>query len=187
MEDAGVDAGNFKVSSLDFGIIIAFVAPGFVALQAASYYVPTIAQWMTAASEKEQSIGVFMFVLLASLSMGLVVSGVRALVVDKLLRCRLLRKYAVLPLALDWSKVDEKKLPILITIRDAHYRHYQFYSNTLIALVSWMASHGFAGSLGAPWHAPEWALMAVAAVALLLSARQSFRLYVDGVNQLIDP
>lgn len=179
-------ASDLKPSSLDFGVVIAFVAPGFVAFQAASYHMPTARAWMAAASEKEQSVGVFLFVLLASLSMGLVVSGVRALAIDNLLRFRhLLRRLVVPELTLDWSKVDDKRLLVLVTIRDAHYRHYQFYSNTLVALLFWAFSRAFASEPSLPWQ--HWALITAAVVALLLSARDSLLRYVTAVHQALKP
>ena len=181
-----MSSDNPGISGLDFGVVIAFVAPGFVALQAAASYVHTVAQWMAAASEKEQSIGVFLFVLLASLSVGLAVSGVRALLVDGLLRWSFWGKCAVPQLNLDWSKVDDKTLPVLVTIRDAHYRFYQFYSNTLVALVFWMVSHVLSRSSTAPWHWQRWALIGSTTLLLLLSAHNSCRRYTDGVNKLLN-
>jgi hypothetical protein len=179
-------ASDLKPSGLDFGVVIAFVAPGFVALQGASYHMLTVQAWMAAASEKEQSVGVFLFVLLASLSMGLVVSGIRALVLDNLLQFgQLLRQHAVPKLSLDWSKVDDKKLPVLITIRDAHYRHYQFYANTLVAMVFWAFSRA---STSRPGMSPQqWALISAILLALLFSARDSFLRYVNAVNRAFGP
>jgi hypothetical protein len=179
-------ATDLKPSSLDFGVVIAFLAPGFVAFHGASYHAPTARAWMAAAAEKEQSVGVFLFVLLASLSIGLVVSGVRALTIDKLLRLRHLPKRLVVPpLSLDWSKVDEKRLSVLLTIRDAHYRHYQFYSNTLVALLLWACARACAAGPGLLWQ--HWTLIAAAVVALLLSARESLLRYVTGVQQVMTP
>ena len=174
---------DFKPPSLDFGILIAFVAPGFVAFWAASYHIPMATAWMTAASDKEQNVGIFLFVVLTSLSLGLVISGVRALVFDRLLRCGLLGKLAIRQLKLDWSKIDEKKLPLLLTIRDNHYRYYQFYSNTLTAFILWVLARAFANATPLSW--PFWALSATASVALLLAARESLDKYVVAVDQLI--
>lgn len=78
-------ASDLSVSNLDFGVVIALVAPGFVTFQAVSYHMPTARAWMDAATNREQSVGVFLFVLLASLAIGVVVSGVRALVIDRFL------------------------------------------------------------------------------------------------------
>jgi hypothetical protein len=178
-------AAELKTGNLDFGVIIAFVAPGFVTFQAISYHMPTAQAWMSAASNSEQSVGVFLFVLLASLALGVVVSGVRALVIDKLLRSRLLRSLAVPQLNLNWSKVDVAKLPILLVIRDGHYRYYQFYSNSLVALALWAVSRSFAGSFGLNYY--QWAIVIITIVALLESARVSLRRYVEAVGQAFQP
>ncbi len=175
-------ASDLKPSNLDYGVIIAFVAPGFVAFHAASYHLPTAQAWMTAATDKEQSVGVFLFVLLASLSAGLIVSGVRALVIDKLLRFHgVLGGLAVPVYSVDWSKVDDKKLSVIVTIRDGHYRYYQFYSNTFVALVFWACSRAFAG--GPSLKCAHWALISAILIALLLSARIALVQYVDALKQ----
>ena len=176
---------DLKPASLDFGVVIAFVAPGFIAFLSASYHLPAAGAWMAAASDKEQNVGVFLFVLLASLSLGLVVSGVRALVLDRLLRSSILGRYAVPPLNLDWSRVDDKKLLVLLTIRDNHYRYYQFYSNALVASVLWALTKALAGA--PTLRCIQWLLIAAVIVALLLSARDALLRYVTAVDQALKP
>jgi hypothetical protein len=174
---------DLKPSDLDYGIIIAFVAPGFVAFHAASYQLPTAKAWMFAASDKDQSVGVFLFVLLASLCGGLIVSGVRALVIDNLLKSStVLRKLAVPPYTIEWSRVDDKKLSVLVAIRDGHYRYYQFYSNTFVAIVFWISCRAFAdGPNLRLWH---WAVIVMTLFALLLSARDALVRYSSAVKQI---
>lgn len=179
-------AEDLKASNLDYGVIIAFVAPGFVAFHAASYQLSTAQTWMTAASDKEQSVGVFLFVLLASLSAGLIVSGVRALAIDRLLQCRpVLRRFAVPSYAIDWSKMDDKKLSILITIRDGYYRFYQFYSNTFVAMVFWILCRYFAAGPRLKWE--YWALIGATLFALLFSARDAMIRYANALQQINKP
>ncbi|MBZ5554639.1 MAG: hypothetical protein LAO21_18125 [Acidobacteriia bacterium] len=180
-----MESENVKMSGLDFGIVIAFIAPGFVALQAASYHFSTVRAWMAAASDKEQTVGLFLFVLLASLSMGLVVSGVRALAIDNLLRFRFVLRGLVVPkVQLDWSQIDSENLSILITIRDAFFRHYQFYSNTLVALLFWAFSHAFSDRPKLPWY--DWALITSLLVVLFFSGRDSLQRYANAVNKAFD-
>jgi hypothetical protein len=174
-------ASDFKASSLDFGVVIAFVAPGFLAFQAVAIYMPSAAALMTAAAEKDQGVGVFLFVVLASLSIGLVVSGVRAITLDNLLRFQHLGSFAVPQLRLNWSRVDDKNLPILLTIRDGHFRHYQFYANTLVAVVVWAIAR--VAAPGPALHWQHWALIVAVLLALLFSARDSLRRYVIAVNE----
>jgi len=178
-------AEDLKPSSLDFGVVIAFVAPGFVAFLAASYHLPTAGAWMAAASDKQQSVGVFLFVVLASLSLGLVVSGVRSLLVDRLICCRLLGGLRAPSLNLNWSRVDGKNLTLLLTIRDNHYRYYQFYSNSLVASVLWTLARTFSSAPALPWR--FWTLVTGILLALLLAARESWVRYVTAVNQALEP
>lgn len=176
-------ASETKPSGLDLGFVIAFVAPGFVAFLALSYHVPAANAWMDAASKAKQGVGVFLFVLLASLAMGLIVSGVRALSIDKLLRCPwLLRKFAVPAIAFDWAGLEGKKLPVLLTVRDAYFRHYQFYSNTLVALVLWAVSHATSGV--ASLSCGQRVVISIGIIALLLSARDSLLGYTRAANQI---
>jgi hypothetical protein len=179
-------ASDTQTAGLDFGAVIAFVAPGFVVVHAVSYHLPVATAWMEAASAKEQGIGIFLFVLLASLSLGLVVSGLRWIVIDTLLHHPCLRTFAVPKLSLNWwSQVDER-LPLLLTIRDNYYRYYQFYANTLVALLLWILARACADNApSVGW--PYWAVLVIVAIALLLSARDALFRYVTAVNQIIKP
>ena len=167
-------SSEIKTSSLDFGTVIAFVAPGFIGFYALSYHVSSARRWLDAASNKEQTVGVFLMVLLASIAIGLVISGVRQLVIDNLLCSSRLRKFALPKHALDWSKVTNEKLPLLNTIRDGYYWYYHFYSNTLVAVLFWIAARLAAGISFRWW---QWVVIAFAAIALLTSARFSLQRY----------
>lgn len=171
-----------KPASLDLGVVIAFVAPGFVAFLALSYHMPTARAWLDAASVSDQGVGVFLFVLLASLSIGLVVSGVRALVIDNVLRWRALGRFVVPTYTVDWRQIDEQKLTVLITVRDAYYRFYQFYANTLVALLFWTFSRVYVDGPSLPW--PMWILVLAVLGTLLSSARDALSSYANAVNDL---
>ncbi len=171
-----------KASSVDFGVLIAFIAPGFVALKATSYHSATAADWMANAALREQTVGVFLFALLASLSLGLGVSGVRALLVDRLFQ-KSLWKYSVPRPLILWHLADETRLTTLVTIRDNYYRYYQFYANTAVALLIWAIARCVA--LG---EAMSWRMLftGVAIIALLFSAHDSWERYVKAVNGLFE-
>lgn len=176
-------ASETRSSGLDPGFVIAFVAPGFVAFLALSYHLPAAGAWMDAASKAEQGVGVFLFVLLASLAMGLIVSGVRALTIDNILCCQWLpRRFIVRRPVIRWDKVDSETLPIVLTVRDALYRHYQFYSNTLVALIFWTLSHATAEVASLSYG--QMVVIIIALIALLFSARDSLLRYTNAVNQM---
>jgi hypothetical protein len=177
-------AEDSKPATFDVGAIMAFVAPGFLAFASLGYHSPLVKGWLSAAVDKEQSlVGASLFMFLASLAIGLVVSGVRALSIDRLLRCKWLGKYAVEQLSLDWAKLHHDDLPVLLTIRDNSYRYYQFYSNALVALVF---------ATVARWYAQVPSLkfsvragIATVLLVLLLSARDSLKSYITYVKQLM--
>lgn len=133
-----------KPVSIDFGIVIAFIAPGFVALLAVSYYIPAAGQLVAAAANEHQDVGVFLIVLLSSLSIGLVISGVRLIVIDSLIlhvrpKCLRVQNYHV-----NYKAVDRDTLSKILTLRDNFYRFYQFYANSVVALLFWLAAQQWA-------------------------------------------
>ena len=173
-----------STAGLDFGALIAFVAPGFVVVHAISYHSPVARTWMAAAAEKEQGVGIFLFVVLASLSLGLVVSGLRWLIVDTVLHQRVVfKRFAVPRLELNWSHVDEKRLPVLVAIRDNHYRYFQFYANTFVAVLFWIVSRACADVPTIP--ILYWIVLASVSLALLLSARNALHRYVVAAQQAV--
>ena len=56
-----------KTFALNFGEAIAFVAPGFLAFKAVSYFSGTAQSWLAAAATGDLTVGTFLFVLLALL------------------------------------------------------------------------------------------------------------------------
>ena len=71
------------VSPGNFGVLIAFVLPGFVVLWGVSYFSATVRLWLSGAGTTP-TIGGFMFGTLASVAAGVTVSTVRWLVIDKI-------------------------------------------------------------------------------------------------------
>lgn len=177
-------SSEIKTSSLDFGTVIAFVAPGFIGFYAVSYHLSTARAWLDAASNKEQSVGVFLLVLLASIATGLIVSGVRQLIIDRFFCSRHLGRFALQTISLDWSKIDEKNIVVLNTIRDGYYWYYQFYSNTCVALAFLVGARAKAPAPALHWW--QWLVVCFAVITLLLSARYSFQRYTSALKQAFD-
>ena len=68
-----------------FGLIIAFLIPGMVGLYAVSIYVPVIREWFGIAVDQSTTIGGFLFVIVASIGMGVFISGMRWFVLEHLI------------------------------------------------------------------------------------------------------
>src|SRR5258708_1109804 len=79
-----------SIPTLDFGALIAFVLPGFVAVFSLSY----VSVWVKAMFEsllsKDTSAGAAFIITLASLATGMIVSSTRSLILDSL-RCKMVR------------------------------------------------------------------------------------------------
>ncbi len=182
-------AGELKPSSVDFGVLIAFVAPGFVAFSALAQVSALAHSWIDSAGEKQQDFGVFLFVFLASLALGLAVSGLRALAVDRAFfsEARALGWLRIDEPVVDWSKVaSDTTLATLITLRDNFYRYFQFYANMAVALLAWLLVR-----IGVRWEGGSlatWrerillALTFAGVVVLLASAHDSLARYAASLG-----
>jgi hypothetical protein len=164
--------------SKGFGLIIAFLQPGLVGLYALSYVEPAIREWFGLASTQNASVGGFLFVVVASVGMGVFLSGLRWLVLDWAFAD---------PPAVDSRRraIDPQTEAIYEDIRSQHYRYYQFYANMLCAIVllyvAWFATT-----------APSWpvarlrfGVLVVACVILFLSARDAVTKYDQKVLHLL--
>ncbi|MFI5284364.1 MAG: hypothetical protein ACHQ0J_14710 [Candidatus Dormibacterales bacterium] len=163
-------ASELKPENIDFGVVIAFIAPGFVAFKALSSVSSMAADWLNTAAHQEQSLGVFLFVGLGSLSLGLAVSGVRGLVVDSVF----FRLLGARQPPVNWKEV--KNTTNLIMVRDAYYRYFQFYGNVAVAMALLLVAF---------WSSTSCRLLCagvLAVVVLLASAYYSLHGYIDALD-----
>lgn len=172
-----------KIEGLNFGAAIAFVAPGFLAFKGLSYQSATLQSWLAAAVEKDQGVGVFLFVLLASTALGIGVSGVRALLIDSLFFSRLAFRWKLDRPKVEWDKLDDQKRQALNTLIDGFYRYYQFYSNSLIGLIVLLIGRSSVTPTP-PWTIWHWVGLLAVGFSLLWSSHDSFRKYTESLNEL---
>ena len=71
----------------NFGILIAFVLPGAVALLGVSYFSPAVEAWLDGAASASPTIGGFLYLTLAAVAAGLTASTVRWMVIDTIHHC----------------------------------------------------------------------------------------------------
>jgi hypothetical protein len=167
------------LSNENFGLIIAYILPGFVALWGVSYFSPTVAGWITASQQGAPSVAGFMYVTLASIGTGLTVSGVRWLVIDSIHHCTGLTRPA-------WKFVNlDDKLKGFLTLNEGHYRYYQFYANMFIAVgftfAAWLVWSGN-GLRAAGWANLHFAVLEV---VLFANSRDTLAKYYGRVAQLL--
>ncbi len=117
------------LSERNFGLAIAYLIPGFVVLGVLGRYSGTIRGWLAVAPESGPAVGGFLYATLASMGLGLCVSAARWLTLDQLHH-----RTGIRPPQWDFSALQANLEAFDSTIQN-HYRHYQFYGNTLVALL----------------------------------------------------
>jgi hypothetical protein len=126
------------ISDKNFGVIIAFLIPGFMLLWGLSFSSNTISVWLVKSSATDApTVGGFLYAILASLALGLLISAIRWLLVDHFLYYFTCLKRT----EIDFSKLKDKDaFKAFQGVVENHYRYYQYYSNTLVAVgVSFLA------------------------------------------------
>jgi hypothetical protein len=119
------------VTDKNFGVVIAFLIPGSLLLWGLSYSFNGIAAWFLR-PDASATIAGFLFSTLASLGLGLLLSAIRWMIVDHVL----IYIGRVKPSVVDFSKLnDPNRFASFQGIVENHYRYYQYYANTLVAVV----------------------------------------------------
>jgi uncharacterized membrane protein YgcG len=163
----------------NFGLLIAYLLPGSVALWGASYHVVVVRDWLTTAPAEGPSIGGFLHATLASTALGLVISAVRWALID-----RLLARAGVRQPAWDFELFAERLAAYEWLVAN-HYRYYQFYANMLVALAcAYVARLAAIGDFGRR-EGPVAAGFLLVEVVLLLGARDALRKYYARTRALL--
>lgn len=160
--------------SLDrsFGLIIAFILPGFLCLVGLTPYWPTLATWLSAEPTREPSLGGFLYVVLGSLAAGLIVSAVRWAAIDTLHHAT-----GIARPDLNFRRLTENLLAYQLAV-EYSYRYYQFYSNALIANLVFAACYQTAYGL---WPLSGWlGFLSLEAILLAASRDSLSRFYRRG-------
>ena len=161
-----------EVSSKNFGLLIAYLLPGFTALWGLSYVSETVRSWLGSPPINAPTIGGFLYVTLASVAAGLTVSTIRWAVIDTI------HHWTGIPRPeWDFSRLQQNVTAFEVTV-EHKYRYAQFYGNTLISLVLVYLTRRF--SLGFWSTSIGWTDLAffLLGVILFAGSRDTYRKYV---------
>ncbi len=120
-----------EVTNRNFGLLIAYIIPGFVVLIGLSPLSPTVQTWLSASAEVGEwpTIGGFLYVTLASVGLGMTASAIRWFLIDRIHEWTGLKRP-------DWDDSRlQANLAAFDLIVEHHYRYYQFYANTMVAVI----------------------------------------------------
>jgi hypothetical protein len=164
--------------SLDrtFGLVIAFLLPGFLVVLGGALVSPAVATWLSQEPAVNVGIGGFFYVILSSLAAGMVASAVRWLVVDSLLH-----RLGLRPPRLNFAKLQSNLNAFELAVHH-NYRHYQFYANSLVALWALAACHQYSAD---GWTWPTWCGFIFLQLILLITARDCLGRYYERIGEII--
>ena len=163
-----------EVTTKNFGLLIAYVLPGFTLLWGISPFSDTVQSWLGAQPLTAPTVGGFLYVTLGSVAAGLLLSTVRWLVLDTL------HHHTGIPRpSWDFSRLDAK-LAAFDVLNEAHYRYYQFYGGGLMALLVSYVLHGPSAPVG-----PADIGWLSAAALLFIGSRDTLRKYYRRVERLL--
>jgi hypothetical protein len=173
-------AGMSTLSNQNFGLMIAYLLPGFVSLWGVSYFSPTVDAWINTSQQGSPSVAGFMYVTLASLAAGVTVSAVRWALIDHLHHAT-----GIVPPAWKFGNL-EGKLKGYLTLIENHYRFYQFYSNTFVAGAFAYLAYVFSDGLQSTHHMGATVGFLVVEIILFAGSRDSLQKYYTRTQQLLD-
>lgn len=124
--------------SRQFGLVIAYLLPGFIALAGIASLSPVVAGWFH--TDQATSFGAPVYALLAATAAGMIVSCFRWLLVDPLL------VLVGVPKAVFNARALEERPAAINFLIENHYRYFQFYANTLVAVVWSYCIHRLLGT-----------------------------------------
>lgn len=122
----------------EFGLLIAYILPGFSALSGLALIMPEVGKWLGALPDNAPTFGGFLYGTVASVAAGLTIQTVRWLVIDSLHH-----RSGIRPKHWDFSLFQEK-LAAYDKLTENHYRFHQFYGGMLVALAWLLAARHLA-------------------------------------------
>lgn len=170
---------NMKESSgRQFGITIAYIAPGFIGLAGLAPFLPVVASWLRPVGGGELGLGPPLYAVMAAMVVGQVLSCFRWALVDR---------------AHAWTGVtrpawDDAQLQRVLDGFDYlvqnHYRYYEFTANSLLAVILAYGLNRWLGTL--PFLGPVTDLAVVAVSAVLFAAsRDALSKYYLRTSRLV--
>lgn len=159
-------------SLTDFGLVIAYILPGFTALNGFPLVSASGTAWGTG-GDPNPSLTAFLSGTVMALAAGLTVSAVRWLVIDRIHHWTGLRRPAR-----DYSLLG-RSVEAVRYLDLVHYRYYKFYANTVVALLWAYATRD---------HALGWtgATDLLLAVLFFLASRDTLGKFYQRTTELLN-
>lgn len=175
-----------RVSIFDrvFATTIAFVLPGLAVLVGAATVTPTVATWFGAASSSPTLVG-FLFVLLAAVALGMVVTSVRWWIFE----CAHLGRFRLVQDG-DTPINEQARKDHAAEYEDLRFAHYFYYlatANMAVAIPLALVIWNVGTRPDAHVAAIVWIIAVPLALVLGAAGRESLAVYIRKRLRLVGP
>lgn len=133
------------INSNNFGILIAYLLPGFIAVVGISFHSDVIRNWLTASSDQSPTVGGFLYVTVASLAMGLAISTLRWLVLDTIHH-----HTGISEPQRNFKRLQET-LSAYQYLVQTHYDYYKFHGGMMLAMAFFFLAYEMSNQSVSTW------------------------------------
>lgn len=170
-----------SVPDLDFGYFIAFFLPGALALYALGDVAPPVNRVFGGLFVKDQAVGASLFILVAGLMAGIVISSFRALVLEWFYK-----KAGIEMRPLNFAALAQKETySAYKSAINATYRFYQFNANMGLSLGFFILARYFLAGESIRVHRSEFTIYIIAFIVLMLQAPRSLKSTYATLGQIL--
>lgn len=168
------------VTRENFGLLIAYVLPGFVTLWGVSFFSGTVRHWLGTSSQNSPTVGGFLYVTVAAVAAGLLVSTIRWMTVDRI------HHSTGIPIpSWDFARLGNS-LSAFELLVSAHYRFYQWHANMLVAIAFTFIVYSVVTPLQGS-HGIQIAIsFIVVEIVLWFGSRDTLRKYYERTAKLVN-
>jgi len=171
------------VTSTAFGLLIAFLLPGFVGLYTLTFWSPTVRHVFDNFQTAQSTVGLSLLVVLAALAAGLEITALRWVLFEswRSKRSRLKSTdFALLGL-------DEGRLSAFRAAVDEHYRYHQFWGGMSIVMPFFYFGLQRGSCADLPMACGGWGLFlfSVVEAVTIVAACEAYRMSVGRAKEIM--
>lgn len=171
------------VTSTSFGLLIAFLLPGFVGVYSVTFWSATVKHVFERFLTAESNVGLLLMLVLAALAAGLQVTAVRWLLYESWRS----RRTRLGPNDFAALGSSEDRLAAFRAAADEHYRYHQFWGgmSIVIPFLYWGLRSTNCADLAIACNANAfWVFLVIEAVTIK-AAIEAYRNYVSRARQIM--
>jgi hypothetical protein len=161
-----------------FGLLVAYVLPGFIFLAGIAPLVPAVEQWLRPVDQVGLGLGPPVYAVMAATAVGLIIACFRWLILDNL----------IVLTGVERPVWDDGRLDNVLGGFDylvqSHYRYYEFSANALLAVLGTYVLNRLRGTLPFLGVGTDLGMLIVSAV-LFAASRDALAKYYLRTGRLI--